>query len=341
MKRFLVRRGILAVLLALTLIIPSVVFSQEDEGILGGTTVAMLLTGPAGGGGWDTVGYQALLGLEALDADTTLVESVPFPEIPNYFRDYASQGFNIIIGHSGAFADGIAQVAPEFPDSTFFITLGGGEQITWSDNLIGLGVEEKDIGYLGGYVAGLTTETNKVGWIGSVPIIGIGQAMEAFKLGVADANPDAEIFTTFTGSWSDVVLAKEAALQMIDQGVDVIVHNADLGGLGVIQAAAERGIKVVGNYSDQNVLAPTSVITSVIMDFPTAYADLLTRWQEGTLDLEEKIHFYGILNDAIYYAPSYGLLSDEVQDKLDALIESIHSGEFEIPDVEFDPASVQ
>ena len=301
--------------------------------------IAMLHVGPVAGGGWDTVGYEALLALEDEGHDVTPVESVPFPEIPNYFRDYANQGYDVIIGHSGAFADGIAEVAPEYPDSTFFITLGGGEEVNWSPNLVGLGVEEKDIGYLGGYVAGLMTETDNVGWVGSVPLIGIGQAMEAFKLGVQDANPDAEIFTTFTGSFNDVVLGKEAALQMIDQGVDVIVHNADLGGVGVIEAAKERDILVIGNYSDQNALAPQNVITSVILDFPTAYTDLVGKWQRGELDPDQKIYFYGAVNNSVYFSPTYGLVPADVQEKMDQLVEDLRSGAFEVPDVTFTPDS--
>lgn len=298
--------------------------------------VAMLFTGPRNGGAWDRAGFKGLQAIEAdLGAEIAFAESVDLGAQVEAFSDFAEHGFDIVIGHSDAFRDGAIEAAGEFPD-IWFVSTGtgttGGQQPP--SNFVAVELRENEIGYLSGYAAGLATETGKVGWIGSLPLIGIGQAMEGHKVGVADANPNAAVSTAFVGSFVDAARAKEAAFTMIGQGADVLTHNADLAGLGVIEAAAQEGALVIGHSLDQSAQASDAVMTSVVLDFGRAYGPIVEELQQGSLEGGPRVA--GVAEGVISLAPIRNV-SDEVAARIKERVAVIADGSFTVPDVTFTP----
>ncbi|MFL5574591.1 MAG: BMP family protein, partial [Gemmatimonadaceae bacterium] len=68
----------------------------------------------------------------------------------------------------------------------------------------------------------------------------------------------------------------------IGQGADVIFQNADAAGLGVFQAARERnGVRVIGSNSNQNAVAPSVTLGSVVIDLPKAFMIVAREVKEG------------------------------------------------------------
>lgn len=296
----------------------------------------MLFTGPTNGGAWDRAGFKGLQEIEAeLGAEIAFAESVDLGAQVEAFRDFAERGFDVVIGHSDAFRDGAIEAARQFPKTWFVSTgtgTGAGERPP--ANFVAVELEENEIGYLSGYAAGLATETGKVGWIGSLPLIGIGQAMEGHKVGVADANPDAVVSTAFVGSFVDAARAKEGALTMIGQGADVLTHNADLAGLGVIEAAAQEGALAVGHSLDQSDQASDAVMTSVVLDFGRAYGPIVDQVQRGSLEGGARVA--GVAEGVISLAPIRNV-SDEVAAQIEDRVAAIAAGSFTVPDVAFTP----
>jgi basic membrane protein A len=89
-----------------------------------------------------------------------------------------------------------------------------------------------------------------------------------YEQGVKHANAKAETFQNMTGTtpaaWNDPGRGAELAKGQFDRGVDVIYAAAGTTGLGVLQAAKDRGKLAIGVDSNQNHLHPGTILTSMI-----------------------------------------------------------------------------
>jgi basic membrane protein A and related proteins len=232
--------------------------------------IAMVLPGPITDQAWNAGGKAALdmLG-EKFNAETAYQDNVQQTDFVEVFRDFASQGFNIVIGHGNQFADAALAVGPEYPEAYFIVE--GGEVIP-GGNVVFVGSHEAQCNFIGGFIAGKMTKTNKIGALGGFDFPGIIAQLEGYRQGAEYGNPKVETLITYIGTFEDAAKAKEAALAQIDSGVDVIYHIVDNAGIGMFEAVKERDIYAVGFAMDQSSLAPDNVLTSQIMDFSASYA---------------------------------------------------------------------
>lgn len=180
-------------------------------------------------------------------------------------RRMAERGATIVLGVGFAQADAIAKVAAEFPDTKFSII-----DVTWLDqpNIRQYGFKEHEGSYLVGVAAALKSETGKVGFVGGMDIPLIRHFACGYVQGVKATNPDIEVFQNMTGStpaaWNDPAKGAELARSQIDRGADIVYHAAGGTGVGVIRAAADSGKLAIGVDSNQNGMAPGSVLTSML-----------------------------------------------------------------------------
>ena len=180
-------------------------------------------------------------------------------------RRMAERGATIVLGVGFAQADAIAKVAAEFPDTKFSII-----DVTWLDqpNIRQYGFKEHEGSYLVGVAAALKSETGKVGFVGGMDIPLIRHFACGYVQGVKATNPDIEVFQNMTGStpaaWNDPAKGAELARSQIDRGADIVYHAAGGTGVGVIRAAADAGKLAIGVDSNQNGMAPGSVLTSML-----------------------------------------------------------------------------
>ena len=180
-------------------------------------------------------------------------------------RRMAERGADIILGVGFAQADAIAKVAAEYPDKQFSII-----DVGWLDapNLRQYVFKEHEGSYLVGVAAALASDTGKVGFVGGMDITLISKFACGYVGGVKAVNGSADVYQNMTGTtpsaWNDPAKGAELAKSQIDRGADVIYHAAGGTGLGVIQAAADAGKLAIGVDSNQNGLAPGSVLTSML-----------------------------------------------------------------------------
>lgn len=164
---------------------------------------------------------------------------------------------DIIFGDAFGNEEAVRRVARDYPEIAFVFGSGlGPSQPNFSvfDNWI------HEPAYLSGLIAGSLTETDVIGVVGGYPVPEVNRIINAFVQGVEEVNPDAEVLVTFLNSWFDPAAAQEAALAQIDAGADILFAER----FGVIEAAAENGLLAFGNMSDQNELAPDTVITGPV-----------------------------------------------------------------------------
>lgn len=172
-------------------------------------------------------------------------------------QEVASEGPAIIFGDSFGNEEAVRRVAAQFPDIPFVFGSGGGPaepNFSVFDNWI------HEPAYLAGMLAGGLTTSNTIGVVAGYPVPEVNRITNAFIAGAQAQNPDVEVKVTFINSWFDPATAKEAAVAQIGQGADVLYAER----AGVIEAAVEAGIPVVGNMADQQELGPQNVVTSVM-----------------------------------------------------------------------------
>ena len=163
---------------------------------------------------------------------------------------------DIIFGDSFGNEEAVRAVAADYPDIPFVFGSGGGPaepNFSVFDNWI------HEPAYLAGWLAGGLTKSDIIGVVAGYPVPEVNRITNAFIAGAQAKNPEVEVKVTFINSWFDPATAKEAALAQIAAGADVLYAER----AGVIEAAKEQGVLVVGNMADQQADAPENVITSV------------------------------------------------------------------------------
>src|SRR6478736_538547 len=121
-----------------------------------------------------------------------------------------------------------------------------------------------------GVAAGLSTKSNKLGYIAAKPIALVLRTINAFALGARKVNPKAEVHVVFTGDWTLPVREAESVNALAGAGCDVIACHIDSPKV-VIENAEARGIKTCGHNTDQARLAPKGFITGAELKYITIY----------------------------------------------------------------------
>ena len=180
-------------------------------------------------------------------------------------RRMVDKGATVVLGVGFAQADAISKVAADNPDVQFSII-----DVGWLDapNLRQYVFKEHEGSFLVGVAAAKASQTGKVGFVGGQDIGLISRFACGYVGGVKSILPNAEVYENMTGStpaaWNDPARGAELTRSQIDRGADVVYHAAGGTGVGVIQAAADAGKLAIGVDSNQNGLAPGSVLTSML-----------------------------------------------------------------------------
>jgi basic membrane protein A len=194
----------------------------------------------------------------------------------------AQRGATVILGVGVAQADAISKVAAEFPNTQFSII-----DVSWLDgkNLRQYAFKEHEGSYIVGVAAAKASKTGKVGFVGGMDIPLISKFACGYVGGVKSVNSSATVYQNMTGStpsaWNDPAKGAELTQSQIDRGADVVYHAAGGTGSGVIRAAADAGKLAIGVDSNQNGMAPGSVLTSMLKRVDVAAYETFTDAKNG------------------------------------------------------------
>ena len=209
---------------------------------------------------WDNVIYQALKEAETkINIRLDMAENTGYPDFERILREYSGRGYDVIFGDAFGSEDVVRRVAREFPDVHYVFGSGLAPQ---NPNLSVFDDWIHEPAYLCGLIAGKITKTNEIGVVGGHPVPEVNRIINAYIAGAREVNPKVKVRLTFINSWFDPHKAKEAALAQIENGVDLIYAER----FGVIEAAREKSILAFGNLTDQNKLAPATVLTGPVWD---------------------------------------------------------------------------
>jgi basic membrane protein A and related proteins len=134
--------------------------------------------------------------------------------------------------------------------------------------------------YISGIVAGLTTKSNKLGFIAAKPIPQVLRNINSYTLGARSVNPKVTTTVIFTGDWSMPVKEAEAANSLIDQGADVLTMHVDSPKV-IVETAERRGVFVTGYHANQSALAPKGYLTGAEWNWGKVYTDYV-EWLQAS-----------------------------------------------------------
>lgn len=244
-------------------------------------SIALLLPGKQDDQGYSQLGATAIeTAAEANDiTDTSIAETVDVSQQVETYREFATEGYDLVVGWGGQYEDGAVEVASQFPEACFavFNGVGGNDSNYSSFDLAG-----EQWNFLVGYVLGKLTNSDTVGLISGPCFDASARQTHGVRDGVAHANPDAEVIVTGLKSFDDPAAAKEAALAQIQQGADMIHVNLNTGNLGVFEAAqGSDGVLVTTEFYDQSEAAPEVILTSSVRDATTSIEYLMEQIDSG------------------------------------------------------------
>jgi len=194
-------------------------------------------------------------------------------------------GADLTIGVGFLMADSVNTIATKFPNSKFAIIDQSYSGLASKPaNVRGILFREQESGYLAGWLAvkELMSQKRKLvlGAVGGVKIPPVDHYIAGYIAGAKAANPSAKVLYGYSQDFVDQAKCKEVALQQIAQGSQVEFQVAGGCGLGVLDAAKEKGIWGIGVDSDQSFLGP-QILTSAIKKVNQGVYETIERTQAG------------------------------------------------------------
>ena len=301
--------------------------------------IAYLTDGLFSDAGWGAFAYNA--GQEIISKygyEVSFLDNVSIPNIETTLTDYAKKDYDIIIAQGYEWGNPVIKVAQKYPDIKFVVFTG---QVK-SENVASIFPRQQEAAYLLGALAGMLSKNHTIGFIGGdEKYPNLKNIYEGYKQGALHANSSTRVFETYLGDWDNESKGRSAALAQINEGADFLLHVADTAGQGVIQAAKENGVYAFGAVSDQNKLAPETVVTSFVLDPIKAY-DSIFRMINGN-------NFTGIIftpgleltknsttdDGIVYIAPFHGFqnkIPADIQANFSQLIQDVRNKKIIIPE---------
>src|ERR1700687_5540841 len=231
------------------------------------TSVVLLLSGVITDGGWSQLAYNGLKELkERHGFKTAYAENISLAQMDQVARGYSDDGFDLVIGHGVEFSSTLLEVAPEYPGQHYFVTTFLPEPGV-PRNIMFVNMGYFGAAYGAGVLAALISDRKQaVGFIGGDDDPNQQRMKKAFIAGVRQTAPEIRALAIITGDYDNASKGREAASILIGNGADVLLHAADVTGLGAIQGAVAGNVKVIGCYSDQTDLAPNNIATNFEMN---------------------------------------------------------------------------
>lgn len=308
---------------------------QEEDGLTkNNIKVGVLyITDPAEGSGYSythdlgIVGMQANLGLSDDQIIRKIVDDSDAQATKKALEECVSEGCNIIFTTSWGYMETTAEVAEEYPDIYFSHGTGYMSNGKNFNNYFGRIYQAR---YLSGIVAGMNTTSNKIGYVAAQDSSNseVTGGIDAFAIGVAQVNPDAEIYVVVTNSWYDPEKEEAASRQLLDMGCDVMAQHCDTPFPQTL--AQEYGVYGIGYNSDMSKETPDSCLCSVIWNWSAYYTAAVQSILNGTWDGS---NYYGGMKEGIVQLTGLASFCAEgTKEAVDKASAAIISGECNVFD---------
>jgi len=278
--------------------------------------------GGKGDGSFNDAAYAGLvkaqqeLGVEI--AEVTADRADTDTDLQKRLRLLAANGCNPVIAVGISYVTVLADVAQEFPATTFAII----DAEVSGPNIASLVFAAEQGSYLAGVIAASASKSGKIGFIGGMEIPLIKAFEAGYGQGARSVNAAIVIESAYMGAagdssaWNVPDKARSATEAMLAKGVDVGYAAAGASNLGMFQAIKSaggpgKGLWAIGTDSDQYTMPTLAavkevILTSMLKRVDSAVFDLIKSVVSGTpmlgiqtFDLKRNGVGYAVSNPAI------------------------------------------
>lgn len=284
--------------------------------------IGFIMTGSVDEEGWNSMHYEGVsAACDDLGVRLLIKENVKefSGECGPAIEDLIAQGANMIILSSFGYAEETRDLIKKYPDVEFYMNSFEFSE----DNTTSYFSRLYQARYLAGIVAGMQTETNKIGYVAAMPTSEVNRGISAFTLGVRRVNKDATVTVSWTNSWDDEQMEREKADALIDEvGVDVITYHQNQA--YVVDEADKKGIYSIGyhqrmeGYSDQ-------YLTAAVCDWKTTYEALIKQYLQGKT-ATTNIYWVGMEENAVGLAEYSPAVPEKTKEEVKKAQNEILSG---------------
>ena len=263
-----------------------------------------------------------------LGVEVKYLESKQDSDYATNIETLVDEDVDLILGVGMKLSDAIKEGAELYPDQNFVIV---DEELTDISNVKSILFNAQESAYLAGLVAGKTTKTDNVGFIGGMQLPTVDTFKYGFMAGVKAVNPDATIQVQYANSFTDQAKGKAIANQMYSNGADIVFTCGGDVGTGAIEAAKENGKFAIGVDRDQSDLAPEYVLTSAIKRVDVGVYETVKAYLDGTFE-GGTTTIYGLEDNAVGIPDTTkNLVSQEILDLVEETITKLKNKEITVP----------
>ncbi|MCI9260651.1 MAG: BMP family ABC transporter substrate-binding protein [Romboutsia sp.] len=262
-----------------------------------------------------------------LGIEVKYLESKQDSDYATNIETLVDEDVDLILGVGMKLADAIKEGSELYPDQNFVLV---DEEIDAS-NVKNILFKAEESAYLAGLIAGKTTKTNNVGFIGGMELPVIDTFKYGYMAGVKAANPDAKVQAQYANSFTDQAKGKAIANQMYTNGADIVFTCGGDVGTGAIEAAKENNKYAIGVDRDQSDLAPQNVLTSAIKRVDAGVFETVKSYVNGTFE-GGTTTTYGLEENAVGVPDTTkNLVSQDILDLVEETITKLKNKEITVP----------
>lgn len=321
------RKVLIAAVILFLLVLAAIFFfraggGDEDRRV----RVGLVLTGSKSEAGWSSSHFKALEKVSReMDFDLLVRENVSeFDDsaVP-VVEDLYGKGVRVICMAGMQYGDKVERMREKYPDA-FFLHASGVEN---SGNMVAFFGKMYQARYLSGIVAGMRTETNRIGFVAAMEVNEVIRGLNAFALGVRSVNPEAEVYVRYSGLWDAKDAEIIAARRIIDErGIDVMTYHQDYphaarvaDGLGLYSILYHVGND--GTLSDR-------CLTAAIWNWAPFYRERIEDCLYGRFRAGR--YWVGLEKGIVDLAPLSPRVAEGTAARVEAARKRIESGEWDV-----------
>lgn len=324
-------KRIISILLAVTMLVTFAGCGSSANNANNNFKVAMVTN--SGGVNDESFNESAWLGLQEFSRETgaevTYLESNQATDYITNLDKLADQNCNLIYAVGFVMADSVLTASASNPEINYaIIDYSYGDETP--SNVTCIIFRAQESAFVVGYIAGMTTKTNKVGFVGGIKGIVIDQFEYGYRAGVdyaaKELGKSIDVSIQYIESFTDTAKAKATASKMFSDGCDIIFHAAGGAGVGVIEAAKDSNKFVIGVDKDQSNLAPGNVLTSALKLVNNAVNIISTNCINGD-EIGGITLTYGLKEDCVGIPENNPNMDQKVYENAIALEQKVKDGD--------------
>lgn len=251
--------------------------------------------------------------------------------------EMASSGdYDLIICVGAEQVDALTNVANTYPEQRFALL----DATSDLSNVASYSCKEQEGAFLAGALAALSkqdkidsklTDGQTIGFIGGVDNPLINRFAAGYKAGAEHVNPDMKVLIDYAGGFNDPTTAKTIANTFVEKGADIIFHAAGASGMGMFQAAEEKGFVAMGVNLNQNSIAPDYIMASMLKKLDSCAYHAITSIVEDTYTGENQMLGLSDGGVDVTVEGSNIQVTDDILAQMEELKQQIISGEIQVP----------